>query len=688
MFVPPVSAPRPRHGIAAFWTAAGILLAAQEAAAQTFVRITDAANPIVMFGRTSQPYTGASWIDADSDGDVDLYLNRVGLFRNNGGGNFTRFAAAIVDPGGSIGNSWADVDNDGDLDVVLAGGDPLGSALYLNQGGLTFTKVTTGPIADGLANKAWGGAFADYDHDGHIDFVLAAASGFAGINNPNRLFHNNGDGTFARQDTSAVAQMNGPYTIPTWSDFDFDGDPDLFIGSGPANNTVARDFLYRNRHETAPGWFQRIDTPPLGTDLQDGQVYNWIDYDNDGDLDTYLTNYRGTTGGMPNRLYRNDGGTFVAVPGATAGPIVTDGGSSLASIWQDFDNDGDLDCIVTKDGVGAARFYRNEGGGSFASLELGTVTGAGPHYGAASGDYDDDGRMDVYLVGGTLTYGLFRNTTANGNAWLDVRLTGTVSNRAGIGARVRVRAVVGGQPRWQMRELSAQNSFGGMNSLDAHFGLADAAEADSVVVQWPSGIVQVLTHVAARNRIVIVEDSTTPVVGALLQASAAPGAARLEWEVARGSGLHVRIQRAETPAAWVDIADVVVDEANRVRFTDPAVRGGGRYGYRLLLDTAGGLHAAGETWLEVPLQSRFGFAHIGPNPGRGAAKFEFDLKSEAPAELEFFDAAGRRVARVAVVGPAAGRNILRAGSGLGSGVFFVRLRQGSRTDSARWVRLR
>jgi len=248
--------------------------------------------------------------------------------------------------------------------------------------------------------------------------------------------------------------------------------------------------------------------------------------------------------------------------------------------------------------------------------------------------------------------------------------------------------VLGGQPRWQLRELSAQNSFGGMSTLDAHFGLADAAEADSVVVQWPSGIVQVLTHVPLRGRINIDEGSSTPVVGALVQASASAGAAQLEWQFPGVFGLVVRIQRAAADTDWIDVAQAVVDESHRVRFTDTAVQPGVRYGYRLILNVEGMPHAAGETWLQIPLHARFGFDSVGPNPGRGAVQIEFDLRAGAPGELEFFNAAGRRVARILVPATAGGHQVIRTGSELGAGVFFVRLRQGARSDRARFTLVR
>jgi len=549
--------------LAFFWAAT----MAAHAGAQTFAKVTDVANPIATSGGPAAQYGGASWVDPDDDGDDDLYVNGVGLFRNDGAGAFVHLPAAVPSLVTPFGNTWADIDNDGDLDVFLSGGGPTGSALCINQGNLVFTKVLAGAIANTAENRAWGCAFGDYDSDGFVDLVTAAANGFAGIANPNRLYHNDGTGTFARIDTTSVAQTLGPFTIPTWSDFDFDGDPDLFIGAGPADGTVARDYLYRNRLEVAPHWLQRIDEAPLGTDLQDGQIYNWIDYDNDGDLDAHLTNYLGPLGGMVDRLYRNDGGAFVSVPAAQAGAIVADAFMSLASVWQDFDNDGDVDCLVTQDGSHITRFYRNNGNGGFTSVAVAGLTTAGPRYGAAAGDYDADGRMDLFVAGTATTFGLFRNTTANANNWLQVRLVGTTSNRAAIGARVRVRAVIGGVPRWQLRELSAQNSFNGMSSLDAHFGLASASEADSVVVEWPSGSVSVRTAITAGQRILVVEEDATAAGGGL----DAPGFGLLAVSPNPGPGPRsVRFALAGREPAVLEVFDVAGRRLLRMPVRAPA----------------------------------------------------------------------------------------------------------------------
>src|SRR6185436_909915 len=165
--------------------------------------------------------------DFDGDGDDDLFIVQQGLYRNDGGGVFTRVVGAPVGHAGAVGTTWADIDNDGDLDCCLSGGDPGGSSLYRNDGGAGFTRITTGVAGDSLGHKAWGSAWADIDRDGFTDLVMAAASGFLGIAQPNTLLRNQGDGTFTSVSGTPVTSGMGTYTIPSWSDLDDDGDPDL-----------------------------------------------------------------------------------------------------------------------------------------------------------------------------------------------------------------------------------------------------------------------------------------------------------------------------------------------------------------------------------------------------------------------------------------------------------------------------
>jgi hypothetical protein len=337
------------------------------------------------------------------------------------------------------------------------------------------------------------------------------------VTHVNRLLHNNGDGTFSHLFTTPVTDTVDAYTIPTWSDYDLDGDIDLFIGSGEITQ-LDEDNLYENQlTQGSPLEFIKLTTAPIATDLLDGQVWNWIDYDNDRDLDGFITNYNG---GLANKLYRNDAGTYVTMTGADVGSIVTDSNQGLGNLWADFDNDGDLDCLITNDNAPTNDYFVNDGDGTFTQNFVEPfVTSPGPHYGSTAGDYDNDGDLDLYIHGSTTSKGLYRNDLANGNGWLNVKLVGAGapggSNISALGAKVEAKATIGGTAVWQFREISAQNSFSSMNMLNAHFGLGNATVIDTLVVTWPSGIVQVLDNVTP-NQFLVVNETVGPTDASLV----------------------------------------------------------------------------------------------------------------------------------------------------------------------------
>ena len=416
-----------------------------------------------------------------------------------------------------IGNTWADIDNDGDIDCLLSDGNASGSLLFLNNGNATFTRDSAGPFSVATSLRGWGSAFGDYNNDGLVDIFIAAPLNFASITDSCKFLINNGGGNFMRNDSTILTDTVDAYTVPTWSDYDNDGDLDLFIGSGRVNGSLSLDYLFNNNFKqggTPP--FARITTGPLGTGVHDGQVYNWIDFDNDGDLDAYLTNYSGTGAtGYVNEMYQNDNGTFVKLTGADVGPIVTDARISLSSTWGDFDNDGDLDCIVTNEGPQKNIYYQsNIRQGSTVFTKNTTEPFAlnnGNHWCATSGDYDNDGDLDLFISGGN-DKGLFQNNTTQTD-FVNIRLIGSVSNKSGIGAKVRVKA----RGFWQMREISSQNTFDGMNMLNAHFGFGNtgpiALYIDTVIIEWPSGLIDVCTQVGVNQFYTAIEGQCLSVTG-------------------------------------------------------------------------------------------------------------------------------------------------------------------------------
>lgn len=486
------------------------------ARAEFFTRVTDTTNPIAA-GFNNIQYSGCAWIDYNNDDLEDLFvINSNGnlLYRNDGGGNFTQITSGplVTDFGLFRGVTWADYDNDGDNDCFVTGN---ASGLYRNDGSGNFSKVTDADIGT-IDSRGWSPAWGDYDNDGNLDLVISFPNGSVGggPNRPNRLFKNDGppDYTFTVVDTGVVVTGLAPYTSLNWNDYDLDGDLDLFIGAGPASASPAPDFLYKNLlTESGNVGFEKITTLPMATDIADGQVWNLIDYDNDGDLDAFRTNWgRLAPANRPNDLYRNDGGTYTLVTGQA---IVTESLVSLSQVWGDFDNDGDLDCFVANDRFALNSYYRNEGDGTFTSITASDVNGNfTSNIGAAASDYDNDGDLDLFVSGAGSSDNryLLRNDVANGNGWLKLKLVGVFSNRSAVGTQIWAHVTIGGDSLALFREVNTQNTFLGHNSLIVHYGLGDASVVDSLVINWPSGVTNILYNVDPNQFLTITEECGDP----------------------------------------------------------------------------------------------------------------------------------------------------------------------------------
>jgi hypothetical protein len=286
--------------------------------------------------------------------------------------------------------------------------------------------------------------------------------------------------------------------LGAWADYDNDGDMDVYVAT-EANQVNA---LYQNQGD---GTFVRILSGAAVDEGSESFGASWGDYDNDLDLDLFVAN----SADQNDWLFTNNGdGSFTKV---LTGPVVTNGGWGVGSSWGDVDNDGDLDLFVANafgPGLDSNFLYYNNGDGTFIEdVTSDAVVEPGYTYGCAFGDVDKDGDLDLGIAKclfASEDNGLYLND-GNANKWLRVQLTGQKSNRDGIGARVYVKAIIGGTPRWQMREITSQSGYCGQNDMAAWFGLGDATEADSLRIVWPSGVTEVRTHVAGNQTVTILE---------------------------------------------------------------------------------------------------------------------------------------------------------------------------------------
>lgn len=446
---------------------------------------------------------GCAWADYDSDGFPDLFVtnNNAGqnknnfLYLNHGDGTFLKILEGPVvgDSGSSYGCTWGDYDNDGLPDLFVSNYGE-NNCLYRNNGDSTFTKILDGPVVND-GGRSTGASWADYDRDGWLDLFVCNRD------QVNFLYHNDGDGTFTRIFAGEIANDVDNSSGCAWADYDDDGYPDLLVA-----NVQTPNCLY---HNNGDGSFSRVRTGSIANDTSFCNGVSWADWDNDGDLDVLVTT--GVLGMYHDLLYRNEGaGVFTKVTGtAIDTPLTWSGGGG----WVDFDNDGDLDLLIgAYDGHN--RLFANNGGGLFARIDTGVLSTDGNYImGIAWADYDRDGWQDVFTARNNYFGGnncLYHNEGGT-NHWLNVRCVGTVSNRSAIGARVRARAVIGGEAVWQTREISAQTGGGnsGQSLFNASFGLGDGAVVDSLVVSWPSSIVQVITGVNCDQFLTVTEGASS-----------------------------------------------------------------------------------------------------------------------------------------------------------------------------------
>jgi hypothetical protein len=496
---------------------------------------------------------GIAVLDYDSDGWMDIFLvngstledltagkcHPSKLYRNNHDGTFTDVTAksGINHCGWGFGVAVGDYDNDGKEDLYLTYLD--GAVLYHNNGDGTFTDVTA---KAGVGNAGgWGtsAAYGDYDNDGYLDLYVAnyvdldlnhlpefgqgpfcqyrgipVSCGPRGLKGGrDRLYHNNGDGTFTDVTEKLNIDPNSYYGLGVlWLDYNLDGCLDLYVADDSSPS-----MLY---HGDCKGGFAEVGVQAGVAYSADGREQAGMgidsaDYDNDGWPDIAKVNFSDDS----NNLFHNDhSGEFTDLAGpANFGPV------SIPFLgfgvkFLDLDNDGWKDIFVANGHVNpqvdqhsfgvtyAERplLFRNLKNGKFEEIGVQAGASMARRYiarGAASADFFNDGSEDLLvsvLDGSPL---LLRNKTAATGHWLRIKTIGVHSNRDGFGARVELKT--GGLA--QTAEVRANSSFESASDPRVHFGLGKATQVDSIVIRWPSGAVDRLGPQAADQEIVVEE---------------------------------------------------------------------------------------------------------------------------------------------------------------------------------------
>lgn len=484
-------------------------------------------------------FRGAAWTDFNNDGYLDLLLvgGEVRLYKSKGNGTFTDVTINAFGeiPKGFISGFFADYDNDGCKDLFLVSyGPEISSRLYHNNCKGKFTDITK---ESGIKNYNYGGfgaAWGDFDNDGYLDIYIANGGNYSRtkdrkikdyIYQLNYLYHNNGNGTFTEVSEKAGVSgktncrfpikgdvpKNWSYKFslqPIWFDYDNDGKLDLFIATDGGISP-----LYKNNGN---GTFTEV-TKDAG--LCKGGTNMGVtvgDFDNDGNMDIYVTNVGS------NYLWHNNGNGTFSEEGGEKG--VTDPRTiGWGAGFFDFNNDGFLDLysvngsvfnrldlhIPNDPDVGKItldKLYRNSGKGTF--LEESKNNGISGNYEKSAvgfGDYNNDGFVDLIVLPSYSSINdsrikLYKNQR-NSNHWITLKLKGVKSNKDGIGARITLRS----GEKTQLREVIAGSSFISANSLWQTIGLEKSSTVESIEINWPSGIKQILKNVKSDQNLTIIE---------------------------------------------------------------------------------------------------------------------------------------------------------------------------------------
>lgn len=441
-----------------------------------------------------------NWVDINNDGFLDLMItNGLSTGENNfvylnmGNGDFNKLddtEIIVNDKSPSDGATWADVDNDGDMDCYVVTWYNKRNLFYINEGNAHFRLVKTGNIALDLSYSETA-SWADYDNDGKLDLYVTNSEG----QKRNFLFKGNGDSTFTKILTGPQSTDAFSSRMVSWVDIDNDKDLDIFV----TNESNQNENLYLNKGD---GTFEKNTTCALLNLGKNTMSSSWGDYDNDGDMDVILCN-----DGAKNRLFKNEGNLNFSEQ-----IFPTDSFQySFGSAWGDIDNDGDLDLYISN-AFGPSKMrnqlYINTNGLFTLDSTNVTTLDSGWSYGCAFGDYNNDGFIDLATANcyaKTQHNSLYLNN-GNANNWSIVECVGTSSNKSGVGAKVKVKAIINGQSIWQTREINTQSGHNGQNMIAAHFGLGNASNVDSLVIEWPSSKIDVYTNVQVNKKLKALEN--------------------------------------------------------------------------------------------------------------------------------------------------------------------------------------
>jgi uncharacterized protein YuzB (UPF0349 family) len=424
--------------------------------------------------------SGIAWGDYDNDGYDDLFLGYMAqLFRNEGDGTFKQITETGI-PTSMDRDAvavWGDYDNDGFLDLFYYNYVDR-SSVYRGHGDGTFTKLAA--VIDGDRSEITNATWVDFDLDGDLDLSMTGG---------HYVYRYDGNDTFVRVDLPGGIPA-GYYntSVASWADYDDDGDPDVFLGN------YGKDEFFRNDGD---GSFTAITDQRITAD------YNydccptatptalWTDFNNDRKLDLTVLH-----AGAPIYAYANRANTL----DSAFYHYEYNWESWKNLFWTDYDSDGDLDLFAMGQYNVRTSIWENKTNQPFRRLK------GGPLYDYVStdaafswNDFDNDGYSDLFQF--DENHQVYKNLP-NGNSWIKIRLKGRASNSTGLGAKVLIKSNDG----WQRSDVTTHHSYRVQQGFMSLFGLGKATQVDSVMVLWPSGNRQYLTH-SNVNQVIVIDEN-------------------------------------------------------------------------------------------------------------------------------------------------------------------------------------
>ena len=499
---------------------------------------------------------GVALLDYDNDGFLDIFFTNGAripslskevpgfynrLYHNNHDGTFTDVTekAGLSGTGYSIGVAAADFDNDGWTDLYVTGINH--NILYRNNHDGTFTDVTekagvSGVNSAGKKLLSVSAAWIDYDNDGRLDLFVtnyldwspetSKACGLPGKRlscppslypgEPNILYHNNGDGTFTDvSESTGIADQIGKGMGVAVADYDADGWMDIFVA-----NDNQRNFLFKNRRGKG---FDEVGVEAGVAYTEDGipvssMGVDFRDYRNDGRPGIFIT----ALGGETFPLYRNEGNDLFSMEtypanigfstykmsgwGAGIVDLNNDGYKDLFSANSHVSENADID--PQQHYLQTNAIFENMKDNTFRDVSAHAGAGLSvraAHRGAAFGDLNSDGKIDIVVSVIAGHAELLYNTTANGNHWLLIQTIGTKSNRDGIGTQIKLTSQSGSV---QFNQVTTAGSYASSSDKRVHFGLGRDTVVKEITLRWPSGTVQTLHNVKADQVLKVTEGAS------------------------------------------------------------------------------------------------------------------------------------------------------------------------------------